>query len=102
MKRRSVVFAPEARDDLFELYDWLADTVGPDTALAYIERLERYCLGFDLASERGHGRDDIRPGLRIIGFERRLTIAFAVDEATVTILRLFGAGRDWEKDLGSP
>lgn len=101
MKRRSVVFSPEARDDLFELYDWLADAAGPDTAIAYIQRLERYCLGFDLASERGHRRDDIRPGLRIIGFERRITIAFAIDEAIVTILRLFGAGRDWEGDLGS-
>jgi toxin ParE1/3/4 len=99
MKRRSVVFAPEAQDDLFRLSDWIADAAGPDTALSYIERLESYCLAFDLASERGHLRDDIRPGLRIVGFERRVTIAFVVDEATVTILRLFYGGRNWEDGL---
>jgi toxin ParE1/3/4 len=65
-------------------------------ALAYIERIETYCLGFDLAAERGHLRDDIRPGLRIVGFERRVTIAFSVDDARVTILRVFYGGRDWE------
>ena len=37
-----------------------------------------------------------RPGLRIVGFERRVTIAFSVDEGTVTILRLFYGGQDWE------
>ena len=37
-----------------------------------------------------------RPGLRIIGFERRLTIAFMVQEETVTVLRVFTAGRNWE------
>jgi toxin ParE1/3/4 len=41
-------------------------------------------------------RDDIRPGLRIVGFERRVTIAFSVDDGRVTILRVFYGGRDWE------
>ena len=48
------------------------------------------------ASERGHKRDDIRPGLRIAGFQRRVTIAFTVTETRVTILRLFYGGRNWE------
>lgn len=68
------------------------------TAIAYIERLEATCLGFSAASERGHRRDDIREGLRITGFEKRVTIAFTVDETRVTILRLFYGGRDWEAD----
>ena len=96
MKTRAVVFAPEAQDDLFRLYDWIAEAAGANTALAYIERLETYCLSFERASERGHLRDDVRSGLRIVGFERRVTIAFVVDEATVTILRLFYGGRNWE------
>lgn len=45
----------------------------------------------------GHLRSDIRPGLRILGFERRLTIAFVVGTETVTILRVFAAGRNWEE-----
>ena len=49
-----------------------------------------------IGSERDTRRDDIRLGLRIVTFERRVTIAFTVDEARGVILRLFYAGRNWE------
>jgi toxin ParE1/3/4 len=97
VKRRTVTFSPEARDDLLKIYDWIADAASPAVAMSYIERLEARCLGFDLASERGHRRDDVRSGLGIIGFGRRATIAFAVEEDRVTILRLFQGGQDWER-----
>ena len=42
-------------------------------------------------------RDDIRTGLRIIGFERRVSIAFHVETATVVINRILYGGRDVEK-----
>jgi toxin ParE1/3/4 len=96
VKRRRVVFTPEARNDLFEIYDWIAAKANAQIAISYIERIETYCLGFEIASERGHRRDDINLGLRIVGFERRVTIAFAVDDDTVTILRLFYGGQNWE------
>lgn len=99
MIERTVAFSPEALDDLRQLYDWLADAAGPVTTLRYIERLEAYCRGFTTASERGHLREDIRPGLRIVGFERRVTIAFTVSEPNVTILRLFYGGQNWEPAL---
>ncbi len=99
MKRRRVVFTPEARNDLFEIYDWITEKASPKIAISYIDRIEAYCLGFELASERGHRCDDISPGLRIVGFERRVTIAFAVDEDRVTILRLFYGGQNWEDKL---
>ena len=60
-----------------------------------IERLETYILGFDFASERGHLREDIRPGLRIVGFENRITIAFFVEDDRVVILRIFYGGQNW-------
>ena len=99
MKERSVIFSPEARDDLVQIAEWITDAAGPIRALAYIDRLEAFCGKLELASERGSLREDIRPGLRIIGFERRITIAFAVDEASVTILRMFYGGRDWQPEL---
>lgn len=100
MRERSVEFAPEARDDLVALYDVIADAAGPQTAMGYIDRLERYCEGFQTASERGTRRDDVRPGLRSVGFERRVTIAFVVSDMKVVILRVFYGGRDWERELG--
>ena len=99
MNCRQVVFTPEARNDLFEIYDWIAAKASPQIAITYIDRIEAYCLGFELASERGRRRDDISPGLRIVGFERRVTIAFAVDDYSVTILRLFYGGQNWEDKL---
>jgi toxin ParE1/3/4 len=97
--RRKVVFSPEARADLFALYDYIAEQSSPIRAMGYIERIESYCLGFDLGGERGTRRDDVRPGLRIVGFERRLTIAFHVDRRTVTTDRIFYAGRDVERAM---
>jgi toxin ParE1/3/4 len=35
-----------------------------------------------------HERDELRPGLRILGFERRAVIAFLVNADSVTILRI--------------
>ena len=99
MRQRAVAFAPEAQDDLRRLYDWIAEAAGEATALTYITRIEALCRGMSQASERGRLRDDIRPGLRVIGFERRVSIAFTVDETRVTILRINYGGRNWEDTL---
>ena len=99
MKRRQVLFAPEAVEDLARLYAFISERGGRQIASAYIGRLENYCLAFDLASERGTMRDDIRPGLRIASFERNVTVAFRVTDAEVIFLRLFYAGTHWESLL---
>lgn len=99
MKQREVVFSPEAMDDLNGLYDWIASVAGVSVALRYVERIETFCMNLDLASERGVLREDIRPGLRVVGFERRLTVAFSVRAETVTIYRLFYGGQNWEEVL---
>ena len=96
MKSRDVIFSPEARDDLLSIYNWIAPRGGAQVAMNYLDRLEAYCLKLEFASERGHRRDEIREGLRIIGFERRVTIAFVVGDEKVTILRMFSGGQDWE------
>ena len=97
MKKRIVTLSPEANADLMALYNWIASEAHPKTALGYIERIESFCQGMSITSERGTRRDDIRPDLRIVTFERRVTVAFTVDTTSVTILRLFYAGRNWEE-----
>ena len=96
MKRREVVFSPEARRDLLQLYDWIEERAGGDVALRYVERLASHCRTFEVSSQRGRRRDDIQPGLRITGFERRVTIALVVEADTVIILRLYYGGQDWD------
>lgn len=41
-------------------------------------------------------RDDIRPGLRTVGYKKRVVIAFAVLDGTVAIIGIFYGGRDYE------
>ena len=89
-----VVFSPEARDDLTQLYLFIAERAGDGRAMAYIERIETYCRGFSTFPERGTKRDDLLSGLRLIGFERRVTLAFHVDNTTVTFDRILYSGRD--------
>lgn len=95
MKRRTVAYSPEARHDLIDLGDWIAEHAGTDVALNYIERLEAYCSTFEFSGEGGQRRDDIRSGLRIVGFEKRVAIAFVVTDSEVTILRPYYGGRHW-------
>jgi len=80
---------------------YVAENSGPARAIGYIDRIESYCLGFDLMAQRGHRRDDIRRGLRIVGFERRVTIAFHVQTRTVTIDRILYGGRQVEDAFGA-
>jgi toxin ParE1/3/4 len=100
--KRRVIFSPEAEADLVELYDYIANEAGPDRAIGYIERIEKSCLSLERVSERGTKRDDLRPGLRIMGFERRITIAFHVEPATVTVDRILYGGRELGRALRKP
>lgn len=98
---RKVVFAPEARNDLKELYSFIAERSNADRAMAYVARIESYCRGFADYPERGVRRDDLFPGLRVVGFERRVTIAYRVSPDTVTFLRILYGGRDEDALIGS-
>jgi toxin ParE1/3/4 len=96
---RRVVFSPEAAADLFELYEYIAKQSGPARAIGYIQRIENHCSAFKFSPERGTRRDDVRPGLRIAGFERRVTIAFHVEPTRVVIDRILYGGRDVRRAL---
>lgn len=48
---------------------------------------------------RGAQRDDIRTGLRVFGFQRRVSIAFEVGTERVTILGIYYGGQNFEADL---
>ncbi len=68
--------------------------------MRYLERIETFCRSFSEFPQRGVGRDDLLPGLRVIGFERRITIAFHVGADWVTFDRILYGGRDVEASLG--
>lgn len=99
MIRRDVKLSPEASAELVALYDWIAEQASPDVAIGYIDRLEKYVRSLDMASERGTLHHGIRAGLRTIGFERRVTIAFTVTADEVIVLGFYYGGRNWQEIL---
>jgi plasmid stabilization system protein ParE len=48
---------------------------------------------------RGTMRDDLLPGLRTVGFRRRVTIAFVVEPTQVLVVGIFYGGQDFEAML---
>ena len=94
-----VVFRPAAEADLFALYRYIAEKSGAVRAGDYVSRIEEACMALATFPKRGPRRDDIAPGLRTIGFERRVTIAFRVLTDAVEIVTVAYAGRDFESQL---
>ncbi len=99
MKRFGVTIAPEARSDLFALYEWIAVAAGDRRASAYLQRLKKFSLSLGDTPFRGTDRGDIRQGMRVLGFEGRISIVFMIHNDNVSILRFFGFGRNWELDF---
>ena len=96
---RKVVFRPQAEADLIALYEYIAHQSSISIAGNYLDRIEKACMGLATFPERGRRRDDILPGLRTIGFERRVTIAFRVLKTRVEIVTIAYGGRDFEGAL---
>lgn len=76
-----------------------ARQAGPDIANGYLDRIYAACMALADFPERGRRRDDILPGLRTIGFERRATIAFRILKTRVEIVTIAYGGRDFEREL---
>jgi toxin ParE1/3/4 len=91
-----VEFTSRAQADLYGLFDYLADRFDLINAQRYVGQIERTCLSLGTMPNRGMERFDLRPGLRTMGFRRRVTIAFRVRGDSVSILRILYGGRSAE------
>ena len=96
MQQFSVVFSPAAVEDLASIRAYIANANSVSVADSFVERLIAHCEGLARAPHRGTVRDQIRPGLRVIGWRRTITIAFAVDDEAhrVDIAGVFYLGRN--------
>ena len=99
MISREVIFTPLAERHLDTLHRYIASRSSEDRADEYVGRIVGFCKSLTTFPMRGTVRDDLLPGLRVTGFERRATIAFVVTEAAVLIEGIFYGGRDFEGTL---
>lgn len=97
----TVVFAPEAVEQLANLYHYIAERATPGIAEGYTGAIVSFCEGLSNFPHRGTRRDDIRPGLRATNYKGHAVIAFAVDDANmrVVIVGVFYGGQDYEAVL---
>ncbi|MDR2213321.1 MAG: type II toxin-antitoxin system RelE/ParE family toxin [Pseudomonadales bacterium] len=94
-----VYFSARARRQIDELEDHIAATGSPIAAARYIDAIVSYCQSLQTFPRRGTRRDDLRPGVRTLGFRRRVTILFEVTDDAVNILGIYYGGQDYEADL---
>ena len=91
-----VIFTPLAERHVDSLHEYITAHGGEDRADSYVGRIVEFCTGLTTFPLRGTQRDDLLPGLRVTGFERRVTVAFVVTADAVLIEGIFYGGRDFE------
>jgi toxin ParE1/3/4 len=94
-----VLLSPNSVADLQLIYDWLEQEAGDKIASNYIRRIRAFIEKLEFAPIRGKDHNEILKGCRSIGFERRVSIIFRIEDSTVMILRIFYGGKNWESDF---
>lgn len=94
-----IVFHPAAEAELEQLYDDIAERASPAIAWNFVLGIKDHCFGLSTFPHRGTERIEIMPGLRIIGYRRAVSIAFAIENEQVLILGIFYAGRNITPEL---
>jgi toxin ParE1/3/4 len=91
-----VIFTPRAERQIDGLHAYITGRAGEGRADDYIARIVAFCNGLATFPLRGQQREDLLPGLRTIGYERRVTVAFVVAADAVLIEGVFYGGQDFE------
>ena len=96
-----VVYSPEARDDLKEIYTYIAvELQAPETAEGQVNRIRKEIRSLDFMPSR-YAIVDWEPW-RSMGMHRvpvdNFVVYYAVNDGsrTVTVIRIFYGGRDVE------
>lgn len=98
-KAKTVVFSPEAETQIVALYEYIAANASPSIAETYTSALVERCERLGATPLAGVARDDIRRGLRMTFFRRRVAIAYSVASKAITVLAIFYGGQDYESLL---
>ncbi len=92
----TVIFTPEAEEQLAALYRYIAAEASPNIAERYTSAIISYCEGLSTFPHRGVCRGDIRQGLRVTNYKGRTVIAYDVSANLVSIIGVFYGGQDYE------
>ena len=96
MSSYRIIFTAEARDQIDQLHKYVEAAADADIASGFVTGIIDHIAGLEEFPMQGTTRDDIRPGLRTMGWRRRVMIAFMVEEHDVVVIGIFYGGRDFE------
>jgi plasmid stabilization system protein ParE len=83
----SVVMSDEADAQLRTIRRYIASSSNADIASHYTNGIAGFCQSLHTFPHRGSSRNDLRPGLRVIGYRKRVAILFEVDDGALTVTR---------------
>lgn len=101
MTAYTVVFTPEAQEQLVALYRYIASAASPEVAERYTGAIVTQCEELRTFPHRGTSRDDIRPGLRVTNHRGSAVIAFDVSDELISIIGVYYGGQDYATMLRS-
>ncbi|MDR6816681.1 toxin ParE1/3/4 [Neorhizobium sp. 2083] len=90
---KAVVYSSRARDDMLDIWSWIADKSGLAMADAVVRRIDARILRLADHPEMGPGRSDIAQSARMLVIERWLALYAIVDD-TVRIVRIIDGSAD--------
>ena len=96
---RRVVLARTALNDLTRIGRWIIEAGAPQTGQRYVARIKVRLAKLGDAPEAGRPYGFSDPGLRIIGYERRVMIAYRIEKTRIIVVRVFYGGQNWQKAL---
>jgi toxin ParE1/3/4 len=94
-----VILTPEAEEQIQEIQAYITSKSFPQNAANYVHRLVDHIEGIATAPFQGASREDIGPGFRTTGFERRVTILYAVRDEEVIVAGIYHGGQQVPKSV---
>ena len=96
---RRVVLSRTALTDLAKIGRWISEAGAPQTARRYVQRIKTRLAGLADTARAGRAFDADGSELRIVGFERRVMIAYRVEKTRIIVTRVFYGGQNWARAL---
>lgn len=97
-----LLLRPAAETDLADIYHYIAENSSAGRAIGYVRRIRKFCNQLLVFPEAGRARYDLRPGIRVLAFEKRVVIAYTIlPSGDIEIGRFFYGGRNYEAIISS-
>jgi toxin ParE1/3/4 len=94
--RRPIVWSPDARADLSEIWNYYAKVASRHTADKIVREIGEMCRLLENHPLAGRARDEVRPGLRSIA-ARPHVVFYRVNNDAPEIIRVLDGRRDLDE-----